>query len=60
MHTKGQLLPCKVLSSGIKQDLIVQEALNLDLLAQAAQGGGGVPVPRAVQEKGKCGTEGYG
>ena len=29
-------------------------------MAQAAQGGGGVTVPRGVQEKGGCGTERHG
>ena len=31
-----------------------------EALAQAAQGGGGVTIPGDVQEKGRCGTEGYG
>jgi len=30
-----------------------------EVLAQAAQGGGGVAVPGSVQEKGRCGTEGH-
>ena len=29
-------------------------------MAQAAQGGGGVTVPRGVQETRRCGTEGWG
>ena len=31
-----------------------------EALAQAAQGGGGVSIPRGCQEKGRCGTEGCG
>ena len=29
-------------------------------MAQAAQGGGGVNVPEAIQELCECGTEGHG
>ena len=35
--------------------------LNMSrLLAQAAQGGGGITAPVGVQEKAGCGTEGHG
>ncbi len=30
------------------------------MLEQAAQGGGGVTIPRGVQEPRVCGTEGHG